>query len=304
MKVKIPLPFLVLLLMLSFGPFDVHACNDWTARDEAYWNKMYGEARPFLFPLEPVSLSSPGGLSALNEDGIKALGRGDYGEAERIFSEAIRTSPDSAPLHHNLALLFYRKLDLERAAGLWKKAVLLDPGNLRYLYHLAFAFSSGGRAEEAIPLYQDLLTKIHRQPEIYNDLGQLFEFRGDVLQAERNFRKALTLRPDYLPALNNLGRLYRKADRMKEAEHVFKKVARLRPKDVESYLNLGALYADTGDTFRAAKYLRKAIRLRPDYPELHLLLSAVYREMGRTRGAHEEELLAHAITCKLRPNME
>ncbi len=180
MNTMTTLALVALLLTFSLHAFDVHACNDWTARDQAYWKKMYGGARPFLFPLEPVSLSSPGGLStALNKDGIKALGRGDYGEAERLFSEAIRTNPGSAPLRHNLALVFYKKLDLERAAGLWKEAVRLDRANPRYLYHLAFAFSSVGRAEEAIPLYQDLLRKMHKQPEIYNNLGQLFEFKGE-----------------------------------------------------------------------------------------------------------------------------
>jgi len=305
MRKMVAIPSIALFLALFCCAMDVHACNDWTARDEAYWKRMYSEPRQFLFPLEPISLSASAGLSrSFNEHGIKALARGDYDGAERNFSEAIRISPDSAPLHHNLALVFYMKPDLDRAAGAWKRAVILEPGNPRYLYHLAFALSSGGRVEEAIPLYQDLLRKMKGEPEIYNSLGQLFEFKGDVLRAEKNFRRAVTLRPDYLPALNNLGRLYRKSGRAKDAEHVFKKVAKLRPEDAENYLNLGALYSDMGKGFLAAKYYRKAIRLRPDYPELHLLLSGVYREMGRRQEARQEELLAYTVTCQLRPHME
>lgn len=305
MKKTVTIALVALLLMLSFLVCGVCACNDWTARDEAFWKKMYNEPARSLFPMEPISLSSVEGPSrSLNEDGIKALERGDYGSAERALLEVIKTNPDSAPLYHNLALVSYKKLDMERAAASWGKAVSLDPGNPRYLYHLAFALSIGGRVEEAIPLYQRLLTKMDGQPEIYNSLGQLYQFEGDVLQAEKGFRKAVALKPDYLPALNNLGRLYRKSGRLKEAERIFRKVARLRPDDADNYISLGTLYFDMGKKEQSARYLRKAIRLRPDYPELHLLLAGVYREMGRTKEAHEEDLLARAVTCALRPHME
>ncbi len=302
---KRAISFVALLLVLSFLPFDALACVDWTARDESFWKRMYREPRSLLFPLEPILLPASSGLSrVLNEDGIKALRRGDYGQAEKKFSEAAGIDPGSAPLQHNLALVAYKKLDLERAAGLWKKAVLLDSSSPRYIYHLAFALFSSGHIQEAIERYGDLLRKMNGEPEIYNNLGQLFEFRGDVAQAEKNFRRAVTLDPRYLPALNNLGRLYEKSGRLKEAEQVFRMLARLTPEDVENYRNLGDLYSQMGKKHEAARYYRKAIRLREDYPELHLLLAGVYRAMGQTGKAHNEEVLAHAVTCRLRPNME
>ncbi len=305
MKKTMTIAVISLALVLSFCPLDVSACEEGSARDASYWKKMYSEPRLFLFPLEPLSFSSPTGPShAINEDGIKALARRDYGEAEMKFSEAIRITPDSAPLQHNMALVSYKKLDLERAAELWKRATLLDSGNPRYLYHLAFALSSNGEIEEAISRYQDLLTKLHKQPEIYNNLGQLFEFKGDFLRAEKNFSRAVALKPDYLPALNNLGNLYGRSGRLKEAEHILKKVAGLRPADADNYLNLGALYSEMGKKLKAVKHFREAIRLRPDYPELHLRLARVYREMGRVREANEEEVFAYTLSCKLRPDME
>lgn len=290
--------------MLSFCQLDVYGCEERSARDASYLNKMYKEPRLFLYPLEPISFSSPAEPSrTLNEEGIGAIVRGDYSQAGRDFSEAIKASPGSAPLHHNLALVFFKKLDSARAAELWKRAAALDPRNPRYLYHLALALSSDGRTEEAITVYQNLLT-MYKRPEIFNSLGQLFEFKGDASEAEKYFRQAVAIKPDYLPALNNLGRLYRKAGRLQKAAHVFKKLVRREPDDVENYLNLGALYFDMGKKIMAAKYYRKAIGLRPDYAEIHLLLSGVYREMGRTKQAGDEEILAHSIACELRPNLE
>jgi len=295
---------ITLLLMLSFYQLDVYGCEERSVRDASYWNKMYKDPRLFLFPFEPIPLSSAvEPLRTLNEEGIRGIERGDYRQAGRDFSEAIKVSPGSAPLHHNLALVFFKKLDLTRAVESWKRASSLDPRNPRYLYHLAFALSSDGRAEEAITVYQNLLA-MDKRPEIFNSLGQLFEFRGNVSEADKHFRQAVAIKPDYLPALNNLGRLYRKAGRLEKAERVFKELVRRDPDDVENYLNLGALYSDMGKKTRAIEYYRKALGLRPDYAEIHLLLSGIYRKMGRTKQADNEEILAHSISCELRPNLE
>jgi tetratricopeptide (TPR) repeat protein len=295
---------IALLLVLTFCQLDAYGCEERSVRDAAYWNKMYKDPRLFLFPLEPIPLSSAVEPSrTLNEEGIRGIERGDYRQAERDFSAAIKVIPGSAPLHHNLALVFFQKLDSVRAVESWKRAVSLDPRNPRYQYHLALALSSDGRAEEAITVYQNLLTMFKR-PEVYNSLGQLFEFRGDVTAAEKKFRQAVAMKADYLPALSNLGRLYRKAGRLEKAEHVFKELLRREPDDVENYLNLGAISSDMGKKSSAIIYYRKALGLRPDYAEIHLLLSGVYRKMGRTKQADEEEILAHSISCELRPNLE
>lgn len=301
---KMRISLITLLLMLSFCQLDAHGCEERSARDASYWNKMYKKPRLFLFPFEPISLPSTAEPSrTFNEAGIRAIVRGDYSQAGRDFSEAIKVSPGSAPLHHNLALVFFKKLDSARAVESWKRAAALDPHNPRYLYHMALALSSDGRVEEAITVYQNLLT-MYKRPEIFNSLGQLFEFRGNISEADKLFRQAVAIKPDYLPALNNLGRLYRKAGRLEKAERVFKELVRRDSDDVENYLNLGALYSDMGKKIRAVKYYRKALGLRPDYAEVHLLLSGVYRDMGRIKQAHDEELLANTVSCQLRPNME
>ncbi len=44
------------------------------------------------------------------------------------------------------------------------------------------------------------------RPEAFNLLGALMEIRGDRLEAQKNYRTALTLDPSYEPALKNLSR--------------------------------------------------------------------------------------------------
>lgn len=44
------------------------------------------------------------------------------------------------------------------------------------------------------------------RPEAFNLLGILFEIHGDRLQAQKNYRAALSLDPTFQPAINNLSR--------------------------------------------------------------------------------------------------
>jgi DNA-binding response OmpR family regulator len=44
------------------------------------------------------------------------------------------------------------------------------------------------------------------RPEAFNLLGALMEIRGDRLEAQKNYRAALSLDPSYLPAIKNLQR--------------------------------------------------------------------------------------------------
>jgi len=46
----------------------------------------------------------------------------------------------------------------------------------------------------------------HRRPEAFNLLGALMEIKGDRLEAQKNYRAALSLDPSYEPAIKNLQR--------------------------------------------------------------------------------------------------
>ena len=44
------------------------------------------------------------------------------------------------------------------------------------------------------------------RPEAFNLLGALMEIQGDRMEAQKNYRAALSLDPSYIPALENLRR--------------------------------------------------------------------------------------------------
>jgi tetratricopeptide (TPR) repeat protein len=63
------------------------------------------------------------------------------------------------------------------------------------------------RIDDALVCYNKMLQEQYDWPEfykIYQGLGWAYEQKNDLPSAERNYRKALELRPDYKPAQQGL----------------------------------------------------------------------------------------------------
>jgi tetratricopeptide (TPR) repeat protein len=118
-----------------------------------------------------------------------------------------------------------------------------------------------------------------------NMLGASLAGDGKVREAERQYLKAILLRPEYADAYNNLGLLLYRDGRTKEAILDFREAIRSRPGFSEAYFNLGKALARDGADEEAAARFREAIRLKPDYPEAHNNLGVLLARRGDYPGA-------------------
>jgi tetratricopeptide (TPR) repeat protein len=110
------------------------------------------------------------------QEGVDLLKRGSRAEAERVFREVLRTSPD-AP----------------------------DP-----LAQLALLVSDDGRIDEARLLISRALTTHPDYPELHTVRGVLLEREGRLDEAVAAFREALSIAPGYPTARHHLARLGRR----------------------------------------------------------------------------------------------
>jgi Flp pilus assembly protein TadD len=115
----------------------------------------------------------------------------------------------------------------------------------------------------------------------HNNLGAVLKDQGRLDEAETNFRKTIELKPDYAEAHNNLGAVLRDLGRLDEAETNFRKTIELKPNYAEAHNYLGAVLRDLGRLDEAETNIKKAIELKPDYAEAHNNLGAVLRDLGR-----------------------
>ncbi|MBI2430655.1 MAG: tetratricopeptide repeat protein [Candidatus Levybacteria bacterium] len=132
----------------------------------------------------------------------------------------------------------------------------------------------------------------------HNNLGDYYGRHGDLINAEREFKIAIVLKPNYADAIHNLGNAYRDMGRPEDAIKQYEKALSIEPRLWQSYQNIAGIYYSQKSFDRAIDYLQKGITANPQNPNLFVVLSIVYFKQGEKGKATE----AIAIALKIDPN--
>jgi tetratricopeptide (TPR) repeat protein len=103
--------------------------------------------------------------------------------------------------------------------------------------------------------------------------------------AERAFKHALAIVPDFSDTLITLGRMYKDQERLEDAATCYRRMLIWQPQSDAGHFNLGVILEDLNRFPEAEKCLRRALVVHPDMPEAHLNLGNRLRDANRTREA-------------------
>ncbi|HTP63146.1 MAG TPA: tetratricopeptide repeat protein [Burkholderiales bacterium] len=116
-------------------------------------------------------------------------------------------------------------------------------------------------------------------------LGGALMGLGQPARAERSFRDALALQPDYVEAINDLANALRQQGRMVEAVNCYRDALRLQPGLGVVHQNLGTALAEQKQWPGAEASLREAVRLEPARAAVCHDLGVVLQKRARPREA-------------------
>ncbi|MDD5053280.1 MAG: tetratricopeptide repeat protein [Sulfuricurvum sp.] len=116
-------------------------------------------------------------------------------------------------------------------------------------------------------------------------------------EAQKYWRDAIEMQPEYIDAYNNLGILLKKLKRFDEAEDVYQRAILLSENDPKLYNNLANLCVETGNFEKADHAYAKAISIDPEYAEAYHNLGKLYKRMHRYTEAEH----AYKEALKLTP---
>jgi len=102
------------------------------------------------------------------------------------------------------------------------------------------------------------------RPEAHLNLGLLDQRRGDPAAAEKEYRTALRLDPNFVPALVNLADLDRASGRDDEGAELLKKAMAIEPDNADVQYALGLYLVRKRDYPSALDLLRRAHQRMPD----------------------------------------
>lgn len=128
-----------------------------------------------------------------------------------------------------------------------------------------------------LDLFEKKVKEYPGDPKLYHDMALiLFNFKKDVEAAEKAFKKAVEIKPDYFEALFSLATLYLKKGEKEKAIEFYKKTIRVNPEHAASYYNLANIFVSDKKFNEAKKLYQAAGRLNTLNPNVFNNLGNVF----------------------------
>lgn len=224
---------------------------------------------------------SPGGRSAQIVklpllQGIFLARQGNFNDALRVFDQALRISPEPAPIYFQIGLIYSFGGLLPKAEEAFLAAIRADPRHQGATFQLGSLYERQEKLEEAIRLY-DLARELGPQTQEgkdaavngHNARGKLASLNGRLDEALAEFIKARDLQPTNPLNFFNLGQIHLQRRELPEAEKAFEEVIRLNPQEREAYIKLADIQERSGRDPEAIETYQKVLALGPGPFETH-----------------------------------
>jgi tetratricopeptide (TPR) repeat protein len=120
-------------------------------------------------------------------------------------------------------------------------------------------------------------------------------FEWDWKSAEREFQRAISYNPNYVPAHHVYSHYLVFMDRFAEALAEGQRALALDPLDVGMNFHMGWYYYFTHEYDRAGAQLQRVVEMNPKFPDAHSMLGAVYAKQARYQEAIAELLKSREL---------
>jgi tetratricopeptide (TPR) repeat protein len=183
---------------------------------------------------------------------------------------------------HNYAMQFH---DSETLATytLQHSSQVAGPHN-----YFGSALLQSGRVPEAIEQFKQALKIEPDNIPAHVDLGDALLQAGRMSEAIEQYKQALKIIPDLPAAHNNLGRALLETDHVPEAIEQFKQALKVDPYFAAAHNNLGVSLRRAHHVPEAIEQFKQALKLYPDFAGAHNNLGIALSQMGHVPEAIKE----------------
>ena len=236
--------------------------------------------------------------------GFYAIQMKDYGKALELYKNASEVAPGFAPIYCVLGDIYLATGYFEDAITEYKMAIWLDSFNIAAYRHLCRAYEEQGDYNQAIDVYEKLISMAPNIPDLYSNLANIYYIKGDFDLAISNYQTAITLNPNRSwtsVIAQTLGFVYQEnKDDPDSAISAYQTAYVLTPDDIDIYVNLGSAFYDKEDYNNALAVYRQALELQPHNAKIHCNLGFLYWGNGDT----SEALKSYELAIKYNPNYD
>ena len=127
-----------------------------------------------------------------------------------------------------------------------------------------------------VSILQDCITKSPQKLRPLNNLANVLQQKGRILEAMTLYKQLLDKHPDHVKANSNLACLLLNLERIDDAFIYFKKALSLDPANHKTHINIAMTYRKIHNLRQAEYHFLKAIQNNPDSANAHSGLGDLY----------------------------
>ena len=153
-----------------------------------------------------------------------------------------------------------RNLIWGNSIAFYEEILRYSPDSIRILNNLGNEYSSKGRNDDAMVMYQRIIDNsgnMFAQP--YYNLANIYRDKGNLAKAEELYKQAIEKDENFPFAYQNLGSLYANSGQLDKAVEIFEKYKTIKSQDVNVYYVLGQIYNAQNNKEAAIKNLNDGL---------------------------------------------
>lgn len=200
----------------------------------------------------------------LISDAIADSQHGLYQSSTEKLTEALKTEPDSVPVHYLLGLDYYRLREFPRAVVEFQRVLQLSPDYALAVFNLGLAYARTGDFDQAIQTLKHALDLDGTNFSAAYNLGAAYTQKKMVPEAVAAFRQTIAIAPQYAPGHRALGELLLYQGDVDESLAELRRAADLDPQDAGVHAALAKALLAKGLNVEADQEMRKAQQSKPE----------------------------------------
>ncbi|MGA3186532.1 MAG: tetratricopeptide repeat protein [Bryobacteraceae bacterium] len=227
--------------------------------------------------LDLITKAYPQNAEARFQVGALAFEEKDYKKSEQIFTEIYKANPKDA---RGLAAMTQSMVEQHRIGDAIKetqKAVDAEPQRRDLKLVLAKFYVQAERYDEAIGIYQTLLTQDPRSPDLLFQMAETERRKGDLNMAVDTFRRCSQAAPADTMCLTQLGLILDGTGKAEQAKPIYEQILKIQPDHPVALNNLAYIKAQEGvDLDQALTMSQRARQKMPNSAEVSDTLGWIY----------------------------
>jgi tetratricopeptide (TPR) repeat protein len=184
---------------------------------------------------------------------------GKLAQAAEYGREAIRRDGENVSYRENLASIYIRSREIDKAIEQYEHIVELDPYNSQAFYTLA-RLNQFEKPLRSLEIYNKMIGRFGEQLEILAQIVDLNNSLGRHQDAADALIRMLDLDPGNESMLLTLGNTYMRADELEKAREIFLELFGVNPGDIDILTSLVDVYIRLDDFETASQYLIDVIQ--------------------------------------------